>query len=142
MWNRRLGKAKYKRRNANNNKKRFKVQNYNVMVTRLMIIWFSTWSSMWSSIWSNIWPTNLIFLKANKLYLHLYQTLHHYCHSHSKPLLLLTYYFCSKASSLLLLLLMLFISKSLISANQAPKLTLQLILSTNAFLHPTNEREN
>ena len=44
------------------------------MVTRPII--------MWSSTWSNTWPTNIIFLEANKPYLHYYQTRH--CHSRSE----------------------------------------------------------
>lgn len=49
----------------------------NTVVTRPMIMWSSTWSSMISSIWSNTSPTNLIFLKPNKPYLHYYQICHH-----------------------------------------------------------------
>ena len=48
------------------------------MVTKPMIMWSNTWSGTWS----NTWPTDIIFLEANKPYLHYYQTRH--CHSCSK----------------------------------------------------------
>ena len=56
------------------------------------------------------------------------------CHFYSKTLLLLTCHLYRKTLSLLLLST-LFISKSLISTNQATKLVYQFILLTNAFLN-------
>ena len=55
----------------------------NAVATRPMI----TWSNTWSGTWSNTWSIDIIFLEANKPYLHYYQTRH--CHSHRALNLLL-----------------------------------------------------